>query len=68
MSEFAIFLVIWWGVAAILLCICGYNDLGETPAPIFAVVWPVVVPFAMGVFLLLVLPVKIGVAIRERLT
>lgn len=58
---------IWWGVAAILLAICGYNDLGETPAPILATFWPVVLPFMAVFYLLIVLPMTIGAVIRERL-
>lgn len=61
---FEVFLITYLAVTAILLAVCGYNDLTGTPAPIVFVGWPLVlIGFAIyGIFMI---PVVAGRALRK---
>lgn len=57
------FILGWMIGAFVLLVICGYNDLEETPAVFLAAFWPIA--FAAGLIcLIFYLPIRIGRELR----
>jgi hypothetical protein len=49
--------------AFILLIICGYNDLEETPAVFLAALWPIAIAAGL-IALIFYLPIRIGRELR----
>jgi len=57
------FLLGWMVGAFILLIICGYNDLEETPAVFLAALWPIAIAAGL-IALIFYLPIRIGRELR----
>lgn len=59
-----LWLILGWVIGAfVLLVICGYNDLEETPAVFLAAFWPIAVIAGLIAFAFY-LPIRIGRELR----